>query len=195
MSSSKQADRRVQRSQQALKDALLQLMLEKGYAETSVSDIVDRANVGRSTFYAHFADKEDLLQQSLAGLREFLSDETLPLPSRKGPVHPALSFALPMFIHAEEQMDLFRSLAGAGSGAPVQEHLQIMLTDLVKDALDCCVSGDLPGVGNALKAEFIVGAFLAVLLAWLADPERETPVEVDEKFRQMVWHGPLGRWL
>lgn len=188
----KKTDRRVQKSLQALQDALLELMLEKGYGETSVSDIVERANVGRSTFYAHFADKEDLLQQSLQGLRGFLTDETIPLPERKGPSHPALTFALPLFMHAEERMDLFRSLMRAGSGAPVQEHLQIMLTDLVKDVLGKDATKQTPSdISNALKAEFIVGSFLAVLLAWLADPGTDTPSEIEAKFRRMVLGGPL----
>lgn len=193
MNAAKKTDRRVQRSQQALEDALLQLMLEKGYAEISVSDIVDRANVGRSTFYAHYADKEDLLQQSLQELRAFLTDETLALPERKGPTHPALSFALPMFLHAHEQRNLFRSVMSARSGAPVQEHLQIMLTDLVRDKLE----RDAPDedgrveLPNSQRAEFIVGAFLAVLLSWVAEPGEDTPEEMERKFRRMVLSGPM----
>lgn len=193
MTASKKPDRRVQRSQQALQDALFQLMLEKGYAETSVADITSRANVGRSTFYAHFADKEDLLQQILQGLRAFLTDETVALPERKGPTHPALSFALPMFLHAYEQRNLFRRVMDARSGAPVQQHFQIMLTDLVLDKLgrDGCDEGGGPEMPNSLRAEFIVGAFLAVLLRWIADPGDVTPEEIERKFRVLVLRGPL----
>lgn len=193
--STKKTDRRIERSQRALQEALLQLMLEKGYGETSVSDIVERANVGRSTFYAHFADKEDLLQQSLQGLKAFLTDETIVPPNREGPSHPALTFALPMFLHAYEQRNLFQSLMAVRSGAPVQEHLQIMLTDLIVEKLDskaCGTSGgedrELPPL---LRAHFIVGAFLAVLLRWVADPAEETPYEIDRKFRKLMLGGPL----
>ena len=51
----------MQRTRQLLQDALISMMIEKGYAATTVQDIIDRANVGRATFYAHFADKETLL--------------------------------------------------------------------------------------------------------------------------------------
>ena len=68
------ADRRARRSQQALLDALVQLMIEKGFEQTTIADIAERANVGRSTFYAHFADKEALLRQSLQGLRAYLTE-------------------------------------------------------------------------------------------------------------------------
>ncbi len=192
---SKKADRRVQRSQQALQEALLQLMLEKGYAETSVSDIVERANVGRSTFYTHFADKEDLLQQSLQGLKAFLTDETLVPPEREGPSHPALSFALPMFLHAYEQKSLFERVAAARSGAPVQEQLQIMLIDLVAERLDSvsakqAIADD--GISSLERAQFIVGAFLAMLLHWVADPGSETPHAIDKKFRRLMLGGVFG---
>ena len=53
----KTLDRRVQRTRQLLQDALISMMIEKGYAATTVQDIIGRANVGRATFYAHFADK------------------------------------------------------------------------------------------------------------------------------------------
>ena len=76
-------DRRVQRTRESLHRALIALMIEKGYDAVTVGDIVDRANVGRSTFYAHYTDKEDLFdsgfknfskqllgyQRALAGLR------------------------------------------------------------------------------------------------------------------------------
>lgn len=55
------ADRRSQRTRQLLSSALVDLMLQKRYDEITVQNIIDRANVGRSTFYAHYLDKDDLL--------------------------------------------------------------------------------------------------------------------------------------
>jgi AcrR family transcriptional regulator len=57
----KKEDRRTNRTRQTLYTALIQLILEKHYDLITVQDIIDRANVGRSTFYVHFRDKEDLL--------------------------------------------------------------------------------------------------------------------------------------
>ena len=54
---SRKVDRRIQRTRQLLDDALIELILEKGYDKITVQNIVDQANVGRSTFYAHFLDK------------------------------------------------------------------------------------------------------------------------------------------
>ncbi|NJM53793.1 MAG: TetR family transcriptional regulator [Blastocatellia bacterium] len=56
------ADRRTNRTQKALRNALIELILEKHYDTISVQDIIDRADIGRSTFYNHFRDKEDLFR-------------------------------------------------------------------------------------------------------------------------------------
>ena len=68
----KAEDRRVQRTRALLLSALLDLIVEQGYEEITVQDIVDRANVGRSTFYAHFLDKRELLLTGVDGLQELL---------------------------------------------------------------------------------------------------------------------------
>ena len=61
-------DRRVGKTRRALKEALTDLILEQGYESVTVQDVIDRADVGRSTFYAHFLDKDDLLMAILADL-------------------------------------------------------------------------------------------------------------------------------
>src|SRR6185437_2006254 len=65
-------DRRVERTQRALREALIRLVLERGWDDVSVQDVCARANVGRSTFYLHFADKEELLVSGFGGLQEAL---------------------------------------------------------------------------------------------------------------------------
>ena len=61
---SRKVDRRIQRTRQPLEDALIALILEKGYDKITVQNIVDQANAGRSTFYSHFLDKDDLMENS-----------------------------------------------------------------------------------------------------------------------------------
>ena len=58
-------DRRVQRTLKLLKEALIELILEKGYDSVTVQDITDRANLGRATFYFHYKDKDELLVEML----------------------------------------------------------------------------------------------------------------------------------
>src|SRR5512136_644001 len=65
-------DRRSQRTQQALMEALIALLAVKHYDEISINDIIDRANVGRSTFYAHYQTKDDLLKSSFERVLDML---------------------------------------------------------------------------------------------------------------------------
>jgi AcrR family transcriptional regulator len=72
-------DRRTERTRRALKSAFLELVLARGYAAVTVGDIIDQANVGRSTFYLHYSGKEGLLTESLeapcSGLAACVGDE------------------------------------------------------------------------------------------------------------------------
>ena len=65
-----QMDRRIQRTRQLLHEALIELIQEKGYEAVTVQDILDRANLGRSTFYLHYRDKEELLLSGFERLRD-----------------------------------------------------------------------------------------------------------------------------
>ena len=77
-------DRRVARSRRALKEALTDLILEQGYESVTVQDVIDRADVGRSTFYAHFLDKDDLLMAILADVEMPAPDARLLEARRPG---------------------------------------------------------------------------------------------------------------
>lgn len=73
-------DRRVHRTRQALTGAFLQLLVERPYDEIRISDIIDRAEVGRSTFYEHFANKDQILRHSLDGAFQALAGVLDPEP-------------------------------------------------------------------------------------------------------------------
>src|ERR1700724_1800395 len=61
----RKVDRRTERTRAALLSAFAELILSRGYAAVGVGDIIRRANVGRSTFYLHYARKDALLKESL----------------------------------------------------------------------------------------------------------------------------------
>ena len=180
-------DRRVQRSKRALREALVRLMIEKGYEHISVADIAERADVGRSTFYAHYADKEDLLQESLQGLRSYLVGAAPQREPGSGPVPSHLAFSLPMLEHVRQMPQLFCALVGKRSGAPVQEQLHLMLTDLVRERLEADGTACVHPI--PLVAEFIVGAFLAVCIWWMNGHQEIPAADIDRAFRSLVGDG------
>jgi AcrR family transcriptional regulator len=104
----KKMDRRIQRTRQLLQDALLALILEKGFEAVTVQDVIDRANVGRSTFYAHFQDKEDLL---LSGFEHLRTEFEKYLLSESGTRDSPWALSFSMLQHAQSQRQLYKAFA------------------------------------------------------------------------------------
>ncbi len=174
-------DRRVQRTRQLLQDALISMMIEKGYAATTVQDIIDRANVGRATFYAHFADKDTLLHSRLEDLRSFIRERQREQPG-------SLGFSIVMLEHAHGHLQLWESMAGGGGGAVVMDRIQRMIADLAAtDLTALAFKGS--GQPRDLAAQYIAGGFVAVLRWWLDQGAQLPPREVDAVFRRLVLRG------
>lgn len=99
MAGTRGTDRRIQKTQTLLRAALASLIREKDYDSIAVKEILDRANVGRSTFYMHFRDKDDLL---VSGIHDMLSSvHSTGLPSSAARHDKLTSFSLPIFEYHE----------------------------------------------------------------------------------------------
>src|SRR5579871_6195119 len=108
-------DRRVQKTRQALQEALIALILEKGYDNVIVRDILDRANVGRSTFYAHYQDKDDLLRSRFERLQAAFEEHAQLILQRDASTDElAVDANLPLFVlrYMAYEHQLFKALLG-----------------------------------------------------------------------------------
>jgi len=103
-------DRRVRRTRRILIEALIALILEKGYSKITVQDILDRADVGRSTFYDHFRDREALLVACFDNVRDESRREIDAMPGASPP-DPACPAAA-IFAHAQRRRPVYRALCG-----------------------------------------------------------------------------------
>lgn len=182
-------DRRVVRTRGLLQDALIALIPEQGYAAVTVDDICQRANVGRSTFYTHYADKDALRSatieahlQSIGRRREAASQET---DSR------LFEFSLPMFEHAHAFRPLHHALL-ASSGDTIHDELRERIRRAVREELVDKRIGD-RGMPAEFAIQFIAGAFLAVLAWWVATDMNLSPAQADDLFQRMAGKG-IGAW-
>jgi AcrR family transcriptional regulator len=179
-------DRRVARTQRALKAALTDLILEKGYEQVTVQDIIDRADMGRSTFYAHFVDRDELLLAILADLQ-------VPGPATSAGKQddPAFGWTLDLFRHFGEGRRIFRAVASNQSGAIGRRELTRWLDELARAELGRLrMPRRLEPSKLDIVARFIVGTFLGFMDWWMREENDQLPAEVvDQAFRSLVLPG------
>jgi AcrR family transcriptional regulator len=184
----KAPDRRVQRTHQLLQTALIALIQEKGYEALTVQNIIDRANVGRATFYAHFDSKEDLLVSRLDDLRASLqARQRQAKPQALSPEARMFAYSREMFVHVDEHRAVFRSMVGKRSGAIIQQLFHKMLVDLVRDDVRAMASAQAKGVmPYEAVAQLIAGGLFGLILWWVDGPAKLTVEEIDALFRRMA---------
>ena len=204
-------DRRVQKTRKLLQDALIELVAEKGYESVSIREILDEANVGRSTFYAHFQDKEQLLHSILDRLNElFEQHKKRVLDAAKNvggvdnvdPTHSrSPTFSLFQFVGQNHRF--FKAMLGnRGYGIfakPVYDyvfaHVHSLFTRPLHDnALDHMHEPfkilkpheKYGSLESEIAAHYFVSALMGILVWWVEKDMPCTAEEIDRLFRQLA---------
>ena len=180
-------DRRIQKTRALLHRALGDLIRKKSYDQITVGDILLRANVGRSTFYAHFRDKDELL---LSAMNELLrTAEVAARSPSAGPDERLVRFSLPLLEHIRRHRDLGEARIGERGRAVLHEHLRRVLAERIgRDiARDWKTSRRTrPPIAPELVAQFVASSFVLVLHWWIDNRALTSAAEADEAFRALV---------
>lgn len=168
-------DRRVRRTRKQLRDALVTLVLERGWDRVAVKDVCAHADVGRSTFYVHFADKEELLLSGFDDLHRALDQE------RDG--SRAFAFAGHLVDHARANTRLFRALLGKRSGQEVQLRFREVVTHLVEAELVAAITDVRT---RRWVARYVSGGFVEMLLAALGRTDALDTAELIRLFDRLT---------
>lgn len=186
----KAADRRVIRTRSGLQQALLTLIRKKGYDAVTVEDICGEANVGRSTFYLHFASKDALKRSGLDHLRrELLERQRQVAEAGNGNATSRFGFSLALFEHARDHVDLYRALAGSTGGNVALDGIREILSELVRRDLQRGKRAHADAVPSDFVVEYLVGAYTAVLIGWLDGGAKRSPQKMAEMFRRLAIEG------
>lgn len=175
-------DRRIQRTRQLLLNSLIQLILEKGYEATTVQDVIDRANVGRSTFYSHFQDKEALLLSGFENLRDVFEG----FQNHSSAETAGWNLVSALFQHAEENRQVFKALFGKQAGAVVLNHIQKALTLNLREHFQKTFPKKKPPVPPDVFLQYFVSAFLGLLVWWLDNDAAYSAAEMNEYFKKLT---------
>lgn len=190
--SHREEDRRVERTRRAIRHGLLSLMLEKRYEKITVQEIIDRANVGRSTFYNHFQDKDDLLLRGIAEIPFRDDQESSGFASRRaaaenreaGGMHTA-----GMFEHSRQNHRLHRVMFKQGRENPILEKVTRFLHERVEQELSAMAGSGDPDVPEAVIAHFMTGGLLSLIRWWHDNGFPYTPEEMDSFVKRIVMPG------
>jgi len=184
-------DRRVARTRATLHHALMSLILKKDYEAITIKEICEAANVGRSTFYAHYTSKDDLKRSGLEHLRSVLVDRHREALSKQPDIGDrSLSFSLTMFEHARSHIDLYRAQVGSRGGNVALGTIRQILCELVRDEL-AANAGKNPAdaIPREFVVQYVVGAYMAVLTWWLDRGAKLPPERIDAMFRRLATEG------
>lgn len=181
-------DRRVRRTRELLRRALLELILEKGYDSTTVQDILDRADVGRTTFYNHYQTKDELLLSGLDELRTALGAHPATSADSPGGQEPLLGTLHPLFEHAADNRALFRAMLGSRGATLATRAGSRMLSEFLDARLRPRLSVHDP-VQLDMTVAFLVNGLLGLLTWWLDKQPDLTVDDVCARFQRLATLG------
>jgi AcrR family transcriptional regulator len=171
-------DARTQRSRERLFQALVALILERGWDRVSVRAVCARAGVGRSTFYVHFADKEEALVGGLDLVRDAMKGRGRGTPERP------FGFVRELIDHADGSRRMFRAVIGKRAGLAVQRRFREVVRQLVMEELP---AHRVPAAQQEVTARFLAGALVELLIGWLDERGGpRTATEVEEVFARLA---------
>lgn len=183
-------DRRVQRTQQLLRDSLLSLILEKGYDEVTVQELTENANLGRATFYLHYKDKRELLLECM----DVMVDQFVEQFDRFSPEQWAYADGEPIqqvFKFAREQATLYKVIMSGQGGIEVSRRLHQIIATNTCQVIETQITEK--GLNPRLPIDFIsnyyAGSLLALVFWWLEMNVPYSAEQMTDMFRQISLEG------
>lgn len=180
----RRTDPRILRTRDRLGDALIALMTERDFENIKVQDVLDRAGVGRSTFYVHYSDKDDLL---LSDVEDFLENVSSAL-KRQGASPKRLLPVREFFAHIRDARELYMAFVKSGKIHAFRALGQGMFARSIEERLQNA-GVPLDPVSRSAHAHALAGSFFSLLDWWIDKGMKTEPAEVDVIFHRMAWRG------
>lgn len=184
--SPRKTDRRVRRTRDALGDALVALMHEKPFDEITVQHVLDRARVGRSTFYTHFVGKEDLFLSDVEDFFQMMAGYL----SRDKEASDRLAPVREMFAHVAHAHEFMVALVASGR---IHEILQLAQGHFAKGIeqrlAEIPKSRGIPPATRTVLSVAAAGAMLSLMSWWIDRGSHASAEQMDAVFHHLVWSG------
>jgi len=179
-------DRRVQRTRERLQKALIELISERGYDAITIQDIVDRANVGRTTFYLHYSSKDELFMSC---------HEAIVSEFHIGPLHPLsreelLSPEAPpgmtsAYRHLEDARALLYSIFQGKDSLLILRRIRDWSAQEIEASLRAAFAEADGTIPFDVLANYLAGAQIALVQWWLEKRQPHTPENLAQTFHRL----------
>lgn len=198
-SKERKVDRRVYRTRRALREAFFALILEKGYEAVTIEEITNRADLGRTTFYLHYRDKEDLLMESIGELVDDLVERMshLPLGDWKIDLNFSNSQAPPAitlpFQHVAQNAQLYRIILRGEGNFSITARLREIIVQASGEIIQVMLEKEKLAINPQLPLEvfmnYLAASWLGLITWWLEKEMPYTPEQMATMFQMMFIRG------
>lgn len=178
-------DRRVQRTQERLQKAMFELISDRNYESITIQEIVDRANVGRTTFYLHYGHKDDLFlscHEAILDSFQFLyslTSEELSSPSAP----PGMTAG---FQHLQEARAMLSPIFQGQNGTlPILRRIRDRSAEQIEASLRAAFAEADSAIPFDVLANYLAGAQIALVQWWLEKRRSHTPENLAQTYHRL----------
>lgn len=166
-------DRRIKKSQEAIKKAFVEEIIERKFDHVTIQDISDRADVSRGTFYLHYVDKYDLLEKVINEHINELRERCEVCTELEQ--HEA---NLPWFIYLQQKKEFFGTMLASKEAIPYfRSEFELFLIEEFRDEVNI-KSGKNKGKNAEIILHFTVNAFIGIIEWWFKNDMLYSPEEM-----------------
>jgi len=188
--SQRKPDRRVRRTRKQLSEALMALILEKGYDAVTIEEITARADLGRTTFYLHYKDKDDLLIKSLEAVFDDLVQQIDPHPIEKWSMTGAALSAM-AFQHAAENARLYQIILSGQGGTSIAQRIRAYIAQTAVRIIETHYAPFIPDavVPIDVLGNYIASSLMGLITWWLENDQPYPAADMVSFFHQLNFLG------
>ena len=182
-------DRRQQKTRSAIFAAFGALLAQKSYSKITVQEIIDTANLGRTTFYAHFEAKDDLLKALCEELFGHIINSAMDCTHTHGlysEQNAPESVFCHLLQHLQENENNILGLLSCESSELFLRYFKDSLNDLIRNQFVNQNRRNNQDIPQDFLINHISGSFVEMVLWWLKDKKKHTPEELDSYFRAVI---------
>ncbi len=181
-------DRRIRRTRTLLGQALRDLIVTKPYETITIQEITDQADLNRATFYLHYANKEELLMDSLESQFDALVAQ-MEAEKNGRPLWENPATIRIIFEYAAENAALFKVLLGPQGQGYVMYRVLAYISQVDEEELQAAFGEDGLPIPHAILARHFAGALFALIGWWLEQDMPYSPTYMAETIQQLCMVG------